>query len=236
MKFQIDNIDFYGPLDLLLELIKKKKCEIKNIFITDIIKQYFDILSKLESDNSELISNFIIMSSTLVEIKSRYLIYLDEKLDSEDDPGKELYLLLEEYKKIKILSSYLRDIYNKTDLIYTNKGVEIIIKDIVDFSKYTAYDLRDNYINLKRYNLENSKNKIVISFKKVSIEEKIAEIENLLIENDSIYFDNIIENSNRENIVASFLGMLELSKEQRVTLKQSDVFDKILIRRNDYEI
>ena len=99
MKISLQNIDFTGPLDLLLELIKKNRYEIKDIFIIDIINQYLEVVEKMTSSQLDMASEFIVMAASLMEIKSRYLIFLND--DDAEDPGRELIDILETYKYYK---------------------------------------------------------------------------------------------------------------------------------------
>lgn len=229
MIYHLEGIDFQGPLDLLLELVKANKCDIKDIFIKNIIEQYLQIIES-KNDDCELASEFIVMASSLIEIKSRYFIYLNDKLSEEEDPGKELYELLEEYKKYKELAAVLGKMYEEGAVQYTNKGQELLIEESVDFSNYTIIDIFAIYSRfLKESKKEPRAN--LISFKKISVEEKIIEIEKILESIHKVYFNKIVNGKLKDDVVASLLGVLELSKEQKIQLSQRRVFENILIER-----
>lgn len=170
------------------------------------------------------------MASTLIELKSRYFIYINDKLDEEEEPGKELFELLEEYKQFKDISSDLKERYEQTPILYSNKGVEVLIEEEIDFSNYTIIDIFAVYSRFVKEQKKPTRSNLV-SFKKISVEDKIAEIEQLLMSMSKIYFDRIVNGQIKDDVVASLLGVLELSKEQKVQLSQKKIFDTILIER-----
>lgn len=230
MEYKIGNIDFQGPLDLLLELIKANKCDIKDIFIKNIIEQYLEIIQQENKENCEIASEFILMASTLIELKSRYFIYINDKLDEEEDPGKELYDLLEQYKYFKERSVMLKENYENSPVFYTNKGAEILVEETVDFSTYTVIDIFAVYSKFIKESKKTVRSNL-ISYKKISVEDKILEIEKILDTMSKVYFDKIVNGRIKDDIVASLLGVLELSKEQKVLLSQKKIFENILIER-----
>lgn len=233
MEYKLSSIDFQGPLDLLLELIKANKCDIKDIFIKNIIEQYLEIIQDENRRNCETASEFIVMASTLIEIKSRYFIYLNDKLGEEEDPGTQLYELLEQYKHFKELSLLLKTMYEETQVFYTNKGVEVLIEEEVDFSNHTVIDLFAVYSKFMKESKKTVRSNL-ISYKKIAVEDKIMEIEKILDSMNKVYFDKIVNGQIKDDVVASLLGVLELSKEQKVLLSQKKIFEDILIERASY--
>ena len=226
MEFHVKSISFAGPLDLLLELVKKNKCSIEDIFIKDIIQQYFEIIEVGDIKGSELASDFLLMASNLLRIKSRYFIYLSDS-EEEEDPAKGLFHLLEEYKTYKALSLSLSELYQNTDVYYTNKPIEVLEENHIDFSSSTILDLYQNYIKyeekdeLPRTNL--------ISYKKISLQTKIDEMEFTLKKLTKVYFSSLVNKTVRDDVVAGFLGVLEMAREQKVNLTQDEIFENILI-------
>ena len=99
---------FEGPLDLLLHLIDKNKVDIYDIPIVLITEQYLECVRNLPSDNMDVKSEFLVMAATLIEIKSRMLLPIEPDEDGEViDPREELMYQLLEYKKYKLLHSFL---------------------------------------------------------------------------------------------------------------------------------
>ena len=104
--FHLDSFD--GPLDLLLHLIAKNKVSIYDIPISEILKQYLDVLNEARSMNLEIASEFIAMASELVLIKSKMLLPRHDKEDEQaEDPRAKLALMLLEYQKIKLATPFL---------------------------------------------------------------------------------------------------------------------------------
>ena len=227
MKISLQNIDFTGPLDLLLELIKKNRYEIKDIFIIDIINQYLEVVETMTSSQLDMASEFIVMAASLMEIKSRYLIFLND--DDAEDPGRELIDILETYKYYKDRADIMKDMYENTPCFYPNKGYEIFTEKYLDLSRYTVKDVYRSYTGINRQ-LQESRPQI-ISFKKISVDDKIREIQEILEKHANIYFEKILNTNEKDEVVASFLGVLELAKDQKVDIHQKRVFEEILIER-----
>lgn len=228
MEYNIDNISFSGPLDLLLDLIKRSKYEIKDVIILDIINQYLKIIEAMSDSNMEIASEFIVMAATLMEIKSRYFIFLNDSSD-EDDPGKELVDMLETYSYFKNISEKMKAMYENTPSVYRNKEHETFTEDVLDLSKYGVKDILKAYMNLSRK--EEQPKPQIVSFKKISVDEKIREIEKILTQNANVYFEKILNNNQKDEVVATLLGVLELAKSQRVDIYQKQIFKDILIER-----
>ena len=228
MEYKIENISFSGPLDLLLDLIKKNKCEIKDVIILDIINQYLEIIETMSKSKLEVASEFIVMAASLMEIKSKYFIFLNDQA-TEEDPSKDLIQMLEVYSHYKNMAEELKKSYEETPVIYTNKSYEVLTQEILDLSKYNSEDLLKSFLGTIK-TVQKPRPQI-ISFKKISIDEKIRDIESLLQKNSNIYFTNILNTTDKDEVVASLLGVLELTKEQRVEIYQKQVFKDILIER-----
>lgn len=232
MVFNIESIAFTGPLDLLIQLVKTNKCDIQDIFIQDIIMQYFQIIENSQVKESDLASDFLMMASHLLQIKSKYFIYLDD--NTIEDPRIELFNLLEEYQLYKQKTIFLAEAYNRTIAAYTNKTFEVITENVIDFSQITPNDLYSSYKGYLDRNDYNQHPVNLVSHKKISLQIKIEEIELVLKNMASIYFDNLVNKSVKDDVVAGLLGILELAKDQRVNLHQRDIFEDILIERENY--
>ena len=130
--------DFEGPLDLLLHLVKVSKIEISDIKLVDITNQYIDYLKKMEEMNLDVASEYLVLASELIEMKSRYLLpkppKVEEESQYEEDPEEELKKRLLEYQKYKESTSIFKDLeinrssyYTKAPErrdIYTNEKLE----------------------------------------------------------------------------------------------------------------
>lgn len=233
MEFHVGAISFTGPLDLLLELVKTNKCDIKDIFIRDIIDQYYQLIQTEDVQQSILASDFLLMASTLLQIKSRYLIYLNQERDSSENPVEELFRSLEEYKRFKHLAEKLQILYEQAAVRYTKLPEEVFEETVLSISGKTVEDLAQLFLNIIQS--AEAPRPVTISYKKISVQEKIHDIELALRKLSKIYFESIVDSGVRDDVVASFLGILELAKDQRVYLTQQDVFQKIMIEKGQYE-
>ena len=232
IEFIID--DFEGPLDLLLHLIKENKMDILDIEIEKITDQYIAYLNKMEEMNLEVTSNYLVLASELLYIKSRMLLPREknENEDEEEDPRGELVNRLLEYQSYKDISGILKDkehlrseIYTKApeslkEYIDTDTEIkmtsDVSLDDLVDaFKKFLERQKEDKPLNTKVTNKE-----IKVSDRKISIKS-------ILKTKKHVRFFDLFENYNKEYIVATFLAILELAKEGEMRIVQQDSFSDI---------
>ena len=111
---------FEGPLDLLLHLIEKNKVDIYDIPIVEITQQYLDYVSRMEREDLNVVSDFLVMAATLLDIKSRMLLPVEEEEEGdEEDPRAELVARLLEYKRYKMMAQELSDLEGDCRIVYT---------------------------------------------------------------------------------------------------------------------
>lgn len=238
MKYNIQLQVYEGPLDLLYDLISKHKIEIKDISIIEITKQYLQYLEMLDKMDLEITSEFITMASKLLEIKSRYLLY-KQKDDEEEDPRLELIERLEEYKKFKLASQEIKENIDYTREVFYRRKEEIIIDDSLDLEDISIEAIKNilpHILKVKKIEedeekTDNKLNKIVRG-RVVSVEEKIGYIRNIIKEKVEIKFKNIISTYEKDEIIATFLSLLELIKSKEISVEQDIFFDDILIKKN----
>lgn len=238
MKYNIQLQVYEGPLDLLYDLISKHKIEIKDISIIEITKQYLQYLEMLDKMDLEITSEFITMASKLLEIKSRYLLY-KQKDDEEEDPRLELIERLEEYKKFKLASQEIKENIDYTREVFYRRKEEIIIDDNLDLEEISIEAIKNilpHILKVKKIEeykekTDNKLNKIVRG-RVVSVEEKIGYIRNIIKEKVEIKFKNIISTYEKDEIIATFLSLLELIKSKEISVEQDIFFDDILIKKN----
>ena len=238
MKYNIHLQVYDGPLDLLYDMISKQKIDIKDISITEITNQYLSYLDMLDKMDLEITSEFITMASKLLQIKSRYLLYKQRDDEEEEDPRLELMEKLEEYKKYKLAAEDLKN--NVTDLseIFYRKKEEIIIDEKVEL-EYISIDaikmILPHILNVKTSDETKFKddrlNKI-IKGRIVSVEEKMVYIRGIIKDKEYVHFNNIIQDCDKNELIATFLSILELIKSKEITVKQDRFFDDILIKKS----
>ncbi|MCI9259126.1 MAG: segregation/condensation protein A [Romboutsia sp.] len=238
MKYNVQLKVYEGPLDLLYDMISKQKIDIKDISIIDITKQYINYITALEKMDLEVASEFITMASKLLEIKSRYLLYKQKDNNEVEDPRLELMEKLEEYKKFKLASQDLKDNITYVDDLYYRKKEEIIIDDNMDLDDISIDAIKNilPYI-LKVKSEENKPQKDeklekIVRGRIVPVEEKIAYIREIISRDNEVSFIKVIENVDKDEVIATFLSVLELIKSREIVVYQDLFFDDILIKKN----
>lgn len=232
--------DFEGPLDLLLHLVKVSKIEISDIKLVDITTQYLEYLKKMEEMNLDVASEYLVLASELIEMKSRYLLpkppKVEEESQYEEDPEEELKKRLLEYQKYKESTSIFKDLeinrssyYTKAPErrdIYTNEKLE-------NNGEVTPNDLLlalEKLLERKEYTKPiNTK----ITKKELSVSERVNKIRSILKKEKTVEFSSLFEYLTRPYIVVTFLSILEMAKDKEITLKQDKNFGNILLERVD---
>ena len=240
MKYNVQLKVYEGPMDLLYDLVTKHKIDIKDIAISEITKQYLDYLDAMEAMDMEITSEFITMASKLVEIKSRYLLYLQREDSEEEDPRIELVERLKEYKKYKQVSKELKEKADEEHERFFRKKEEVIIEDelsLEDVSIAKMMELLPKLLKNIDKKEEETKNDVLerlVNRKIISVEEKIVSLRRALSVKDRISFLETVDQSDRGDIIASFLCALELIKEKEIIVTQDDFFeDIVIVKRTD---
>ena len=240
MKYNVQLKVYEGPMDLLYDLVTKHKIDIKDIAISEITKQYLDYLDAMEAMDMEITSDFITMASKLVEIKSRYLLYLQRENSEEEDPRIELVERLKEYKKYKQVSKELKEKADEEHERFFRKKEEVIIEDelsLEDVSIAKMMELLPKLLKNIDKNEEKPKDDALerlVNRKIISVEEKIVSLRRTLATKDKISFLETVDQSDRGDIIASFLCVLEMIKEKEIIVTQDDFFeDIVIVKRTD---
>lgn len=235
-QYTIKMDNFEGPLDLLCHLIDKNKMDIFDIRINDITDQYIEYLSYMKQMNLEVTSEFIVMASRLLYLKSKHLLPVLEEDDQEDD--FDLVKLLIEYKRYKEISgtfkenlnSFGKRIYKLPDKIELPKNK---LNKVFDSS--TIVDL---YASLVRKEIEKKNldaeniNRIAVS-EKYTIQSKIREILKELWKKPQFIFNKLFNTKKKPKaeVVTAFLSLLELSKLERIKVTQNSLFGDISVTK-----
>lgn len=238
MKYNVQLQIYEGPLDLLYDMISKQKIDIKDISIIDITKQYINYITALEKMDLEIASEFITMASKLLEIKSRYLLYKQKNSEEEQDPRLELMEKLEEYKKFKLASEDLKNNITYIDDLYYRKKEEIIIDDTMDLDNISIDAIKNilpYILNVKSNEHKSNKDEKlekIVRGRIISVEEKIEYIRKIIDKDNEVSFTKVVENVEKDEVIATFLSILELIKSKEVVVFQNLFFDDILIKKN----
>lgn len=230
---------FEGPLDLLLHLIRKNEVEICDIPIAVITRQYLEYLDLMKELNLEIAGEFLVMASTLLQIKSKMLLPAveeDESAEEEaEDPRAELIRRLLEYRKYKDAAAVLearellgRDVFARASAMLEEiephreePPLEFNLLELIEaFRKVLAT------VPFERFH-------DVIS-ETVSVAERIGRILDIMEERESVRFEDIFsgEPLTRELVIATFLALLELCRLKTIRIAQAEPFGSIRLVRD----
>lgn len=230
---------FEGPLDLLLYLIRKNEVDIYDIPIGAIAKQYLDYLDLMKMLDLNIAGDFIVMASTLMVIKSRMLLPVDdrpeEELDEEDDPRFDLVRQLVEYKKFKDAAGYLEELEHLQENVFAREGehLELGPQPDVNFSEVGIFDLITS-LNQALARVQETPGEIFAE--RYTVAEKVDAIMDMTLAGRTVSVTNLFHSmQTRQEIVCTFLAMLELIKLNELTVAQDAHFGEIVVRRTEME-
>ena len=225
---------FEGPLDLLLYLIRRDELDIYDIPIEMVTKQYMKYLELMRMLDLNIAGDFIVMAATLMMIKSRMLLPVEERNseqteEDDEDPRWDLVRQLVEYKKFKDAALHLeeqeslfQDVFSR-EAEYVEMGAkEVRLDDVGIFDLITAF--QEALSNVKEEELRE------IFAERVTVPEKIEAILSRLRKKDHIKFNELFSGmSTRHEIVCTFLALLELIRLQHARAEQRGIFGEIVI-------
>lgn len=234
---------FEGPLDLLLHLIDKNKVNIYDIPIVEITAQYIEYVQNMDKQDLNLVSEFLVMAATLLDIKAKMLLPKDpENEEEEEDPRAELVEKLLEYKRYKYMSYELRD--RQLDAEKSMYKKPTIPDEVKKYEPPVDLDKLLDGITLQKLNaifnevLKRTENKIdpirskfgKIEKEEVSLEDKMNYVQEYAMKNGNCSFRQILGRQNSKmQVIVTFLAVLELMKVGKIRIKQDNIFDDIEI-------
>ena len=229
---------YEGPLDLLLELIKKNEMDITNIPMAEITRQYLDYLNAMKSMNLEIAGEFLVIAATLVLIKSKMLLPADDTLIDEEeggDPRAELVQKLLDYQAFKEAARELGFKEEDRAKIFTRKIADYYFKDLspedvgIDTFSANFFDLMQAFTKVVQSMGKESFHEIFEEI--ISIDQKIDEIKLLFGERKRVYFTELFSHrrATRNELIVTFLVILELTRQKFIVVTQEAHFDDILL-------
>ena len=236
-KYAIKIENFEGPLDLLCHLIDKNKMDIYDVNLSEITDQYIDYLNKMEQMNLEVTSEFLVMASTLLYIKSKNL--LPSQVDEEKElTEEELLQRIIEYKKYKEISNKLREFYNENSKKFFKRQEEIELPKQKLEKEYQKEMIVEKYLNIVQKSKDrlnqNAKNieRIAIT-DSYTVGSKVKEMFRELLRKPKFVFNKMykISEHNKQEIVTAFTGLLELSRRSKVITHQEKLFGDIVVEK-----
>ncbi len=234
---------FEGPLDLLLHLIDKNKINIYDIPIVTITEQYLEYIKQMETKNLEIMSEFLVMAATLINIKSRMLLPVEESEEEEDvDPRQELVDRLLQYKMFKYISEELKDReMDASRVLFKQPTIPLEIAEykeeinvdelLSDLTLSRLHEIFKSIVKKQVDKIDPIRSKFgKIEKEEINLSEKFVQIQQYGLLHKRFSFRNLLEAlSSRMEIIVTFLGILELIKIGRIEISQENLFDDINI-------
>ena len=240
-KYDLKLDNFEGPLDLLVYLIDKNKMDIYEVRISDITDQYINYLKEQEKLNLEIASEFVVMASTLVLLKSKSLLPKDVE-DEAELTEEELLRRIIEYKKYKEISKLFKENINEfSKRFYKLPEVIELPKQKIE-KEFKPEDIIEKYSDLIEKN-KNKKNENAKNIEKIAIHEtftvadKVKDIFRELSRRPKFVFNSLFKLSERPKaeVVTAFSGVLELSRRSKVNTEQEKLFGDIIVSKRKKE-
>ncbi len=237
LNYKIHLDKFEGPLDLLLYLIKKDDIDICDIPIAIITDQYMEYIKMMKMLDLDVVGDFLVMAATLMQIKSRMLLPPDPLAGPEvSDPRQELVDRLKEYEQFKLIAQGLKskELYRQNlfgRLVDEEKLNEIKIDAQEVTFEPTLFDLISALSEALKHVPE--KKDYQVSKEEYTVDGKIHELLHLLIETPRLSLMDIFRRStNKEELICTFVAVLELVRLKEITIAQHRQFEDIEIVRN----
>ena len=234
---------FEGPLDLLLHLLDKNKVNIYDIPIVEITAQYMEYIAEMKRQDLDVLSEFLVMAATLIDIKSRMLLPSDpESEEEQEDPRAELVQQLLEYKMYKCMAYELKDRQMDAQRVMFKEPTipdEVLayeepldIEELVsDVTLAKLNDIFKNIMKKQKDKIDPLRSKFgKIEKEEVSLEDKMAYLEEYAKTHAHFSFRGLLEKkSGKVEIIVTFLAILELMKMGKIFISQEHIFDDIKI-------
>ena len=234
---------FEGPLDLLLHLIDKNKVDIYDIPIVEITEQYLDYIRQMETGDMNVMSEFLVMAATLIDIKCRMLLPREaDEEGEEEDPRQELVQKLLEYKMYKFMSMELKD--RQVDAarnLYRDQKLPpevAMYRPPVDYEQLIGDMTLSKLHGIFKSILRRQEDKIDpirsqygnIEKEEIDMDAKMLYVEAYAMEHKNFSFRKLLEKqAGKMEIIVTFLIILEMMKTGKIVISQESIFDDIMI-------
>lgn len=231
--YRVDLAVFSGPLDLLLYLIKREEVDIYDIPIAKITKQYLQYIDVMTSLSLEIVGEFILMAATLIRIKTRLLLPVDEENQDEADPREELITALMEYKKYKEAGEILKDRALEEEQKYVpHSPVEKIEGRLELEPVTTVFDLISAFKDVLSKKTDEVFHEVDVE--EISIEDRIQFVMAYLHKNEFATFQELFTDIPKKIVaVITFIAILELTRSRRIAIFQSLPFSELRVYRGE---
>lgn len=246
MDYSIQTKKYEGPMELLFDLISRNKIDIRDISIVEITNQYMEYVDHVKSIDMDLASDFIMMATRLLEIKSRYILYVKDKGESEQDPRQELIDQIEEYKKYRQIAEEIKDKIKEYDNRFYRQEEELELEeedDNLDLSRINLDEIETllpdlfkilDQVKKNDKGLEKNPNlKKIVENRTISVEDRIKSLRYKIKEGERLSFIQSLESQDKKEVIASFLAMLELIKLKEIEIIQDKKNKDIIIIKRE---
>jgi scpA/B protein len=246
MDYSIQTKKYEGPMELLFDLISRNKIDIRDISIVEITNQYMEYVDHVKSIDMDLASDFIMMATRLLEIKSRYILYVKDKGESEQDPRQELIDQIEEYKKYRQIAEEVKDKIKEYDNRFYRQEEELELEeedDNLDLSRINLDEIETllpdlfkilDQVKKNDKGLEKNPNlKKIVENMTISVEDRIKSLRSKIREGERLSFIQSLESQDKKEVIASFLAMLELIKLKEIEIIQDKKNKDIIIIKRE---
>ena len=229
-----------GPLDLLLDLIRKNEMNVYDIPVAEITQKYLDYLKVMKQLDLEVAGEFIVMAATLIYIKSKMLLPTDKDEEEGDgeDPRAELVRKLLEYQAFKEAAKELGLLQTERGKAFTRQITDYYLGELnpedvgVDTFSANFFDLIVAFQNVLAK--KETQNQHEVFEEVISIEEKMIQIQSYLVEKKKVSFNDLFsERWTRNELIATFLAILELVRTRFAWVRQDKHFGEIVIEKRE---
>ncbi len=235
-EYRVSLDQFEGPLDLLLHLIKEKEMDLENLEVSKITDQYLEYLHQLQTVNLEVASEYLVMASSLIELKSKMLLPIEVvKIDDEyeEDPRETLIKRLIEYKKYKDVVESFKEQYESRKQFYikASSSMEEYAIDTTNLipNHLEIYDLMKAMQKMYQRKILSSPLITSVGKKEISIDDRCDEIRAYFKLHRKVNFEELFDQPTRHYFVVTFLAILTLANKKEIEITQEKQFDQIFL-------
>ena len=230
--------DFEGPLDLLLHLVRTAKMDIYSIDTKYIIDKYLEFINSLPKDDLDDASEYLVMASELIHLKSRLLLNLDTEAEDDSEfsinSEEDLKNKLIEYERYQNITGVFKELEERRSEFFTKVPenlTEYIEKEKITDEVMDPDLLKEALLELqKRMSYQKPLN-TKITRREISVEDRVNKVRDFLSHRKTAKFTDLFEDYTKEMVVATFLAILDMCKNKEIKLTQEDNFGEILIEK-----
>ncbi|WP_083711677.1 segregation/condensation protein A [Domibacillus epiphyticus] len=235
MEYKVKIDSFEGPLDLLLHLINKLEIDIYDIPAAEITNQYLMYVNTMQQLELDVASEYLVMAATLIAMKSRSLLpdhsSEDDEFMEEEDPREELTRRLIEYKKYKEAAVKLQELEEERAKLFSRPPADMLFAQAGEGPlNVSIYDMLGAFQKMTRRKKLAVPRQTTIRREEISVETRMKSLMNKLTKaKEPILFEDLFQSHEKEELVVSFLAILELMKQNEITVTQNGNFSSLYV-------